>query len=157
MVSPRYTYNSFHVLAAQCFSSWQLGGALGHLEDGWRITFLHSTHVLHPNFVRSLQSIPYWSSDWQVLFRSVMLCQFLAWFQTPFAPENRCIKFYPILFWKDYSITGIKLSYPQTRIRKTLWTLRRCNRWTTCYTAPAWWQCIMSFKYATAFHIAANV
>jgi len=35
----------------------QLGSALGHLEDGWRITFLHSTHVLHPNFISDVMSM----------------------------------------------------------------------------------------------------
>jgi len=35
----------------------QLGGALGHLEDGWRITFLHSTNVLHPNFIGDVMSM----------------------------------------------------------------------------------------------------
>ena len=29
----------------------KLGGALGHLEDNWRLTFLHSTKVLNPHFV----------------------------------------------------------------------------------------------------------
>jgi len=35
----------------------QLGGALCHLEDAWRITFLHSTHVLHPNFICDVMSM----------------------------------------------------------------------------------------------------
>jgi hypothetical protein len=35
----------------QLFFSTQLGGALTRMEDTWRIEFLHSTHVLHPNFV----------------------------------------------------------------------------------------------------------
>ncbi|KAF7972398.1 hypothetical protein HWV62_18046 [Athelia sp. TMB] len=35
----------------------QVGSALGHLEDGWRITFLHSTNVLHPNFISDVMSM----------------------------------------------------------------------------------------------------
>jgi len=35
----------------------QLGGALGHLEDGWRLNFLHSTHVLQPNFISDVMSM----------------------------------------------------------------------------------------------------
>ncbi|KZP19305.1 hypothetical protein FIBSPDRAFT_1045659 [Athelia psychrophila] len=35
----------------------QVGSALGHLEDSWRITFLHSTNVLHPNFISDVMSM----------------------------------------------------------------------------------------------------
>jgi len=35
----------------------QLGGALSHLEDNWRHTFLHSTKVLNPHFIADVMSI----------------------------------------------------------------------------------------------------
>jgi hypothetical protein len=35
----------------------QLGGALGHLEDNWRLDFLHSTRVLNPNFIADVMSM----------------------------------------------------------------------------------------------------
>jgi hypothetical protein len=35
----------------------QLGSALGHLADDWRINFLHATKVLNPNFIADVMSI----------------------------------------------------------------------------------------------------
>ncbi|KAJ6610792.1 hypothetical protein B0H10DRAFT_2059028 [Mycena sp. CBHHK59/15] len=35
----------------------QLGGALGHLENEWRVTFLHSSKVLNPNFIADVMAV----------------------------------------------------------------------------------------------------